>query len=67
MEAILIGIIIVLVAVIVIMAIKWPQVIEVSDSLPKTQTERGFWMKLQNEGAKYIKVKKDRVTLKIVK
>lgn len=44
-----------------------PEVIEISDNLPKTDKTKDYWLKLQNEGKKYVKVKDGKIYLKIVK
>lgn len=44
-----------------------PEVVEISDDLPKTDKTKDYWLKLQNEGKKYVKVKDGRIYLKIVK
>ena len=67
MNYILIGIIFVLLIVIVIMAIKWPKVIEISDVAPLEDSPRNRWLKLQNEGGKYVHLENGKVKLKIVK
>ena len=63
----LIIIIAVLVLVIVIMAIKWPKVIEISDNQPQSNLRKDAWLKLQNEGAEYIRYEDGKVKLRIVK
>lgn len=63
----LIIIIAVLVLVIVIMAIKWPKVIEISDNQPQSNLRKDAWLKLQNEGAEYILYEDGKVKLRIVK
>lgn len=57
----------VLVLVIVIMAIKWPKVVELSDEQPQSNLRKDAWLKLQNEGAEYIRYEDGKVKLKIVK
>lgn len=63
----LIIIIAVLVLVIVIMAIKWPKVVELSDEQPQSNLRKDAWLKLQNEGAEYIRYEDGKVKLRIVK
>lgn len=63
----LIGIIIILVCIIIAMLIKWPKVIEISETEPKTLLPKNAWLKFQNEGARYIKHKDGKIYLKIVK
>lgn len=63
----LIIIIAVLVLVIVIMAIKWPKVVELSDNQPQSNLRKDAWLKLQNEGAEYIRYEDGKVKLRIVK
>lgn len=67
MNYILIGTIVILVAAIVIMAIKWPKVVEISDVAPDKDSPRNRWLKLQNEGKKYVRLENGVVKLKIVK
>jgi len=67
MEAFLIGTIIILIAVILFMAHKWPKIIEISDVVPEEDSPRNRWLKLQNEGGKYVRLEEGKVKLKIVK
>jgi hypothetical protein len=67
MEAFLLGTIILLIAIILFMAHKWPKVIEISDVAPEEDSPRNRWLKLQNEGGKYVQKENDRIKLKIVK
>lgn len=67
MNYILIGIIVLLVIAIEIMAIKWPKVIEISDIAPEEDSPKNRWLKLQNEGGKYVRLEDGNVKLKIVK
>lgn len=39
--------------------------IKISDNAPENVTPKNCWMKLQNEGAKYVKIKDGKVFLKI--
>ena len=67
METILLITIILLAIVIIVMAIKWPKVIEIEDEMPVSLDNKSKWLKLQNEGGKYIKEKDGKIYLKIVK
>lgn len=66
METILLITIILLAIVIIVMAIKWPKVIEIEDEMPVSLDNKSKWLKLQNEGGKYIKEKDGKIYLKIV-
>lgn len=52
---------------IIIMAAKWPKYIEISDVAPEEDSPRNRWLKLQNEGGKYVHLENGNVKLKIVK
>lgn len=39
--------------------------VKISDTLPDNPTPKNCWMKFQNEGAKYIKIKDGKIYLKI--
>lgn len=67
MNYVLIGIIILLLIVILIMAIKWPKVIELSDTAPQKDSSKNRWLQLQDEGGKYVYIENGRIKLKIVK
>lgn len=67
MNILLIGIIIVLLIAILIMIVKWPKVIEISDIAPLEDSPRNRWLKLQNEGGKYVHLENGNIKLKIVK
>ena len=56
-----------LLTTIIIMAIKWPKIIELSDIAPEEDSPRNRWLKLQNEGGKYVYLENEKVKLKIVK
>ncbi len=56
-----------LLVIILIMAIKWPKVIELTDIAPEDDSPRNRWLKLQNEGGKYVRLEDKKVKLKIVK
>lgn len=66
METILLITIVLLAIVIIVMAIKWPKVIEIEDEMPVSLDNKSKWLKLQNEGGKYIKEKDGKIYLKIV-
>lgn len=67
MNYILIGIIAILLVAILVMAIKWPKVIELVDDAPEKDSLKNRWMKFQNEGGKYVHVESGKVKLKIIK
>ena len=67
MNYILIGIIMLLLTVILIMAVKWPKTIELSDIAPKDLSPKNLWLQLQNEGGRYVRIENGRIKLKIVK
>lgn len=67
MNILLIGIIFALLIAILIMAIKWPKVIELTDIAPLEDSPRNRWLKLQNEGGKYVHLENGNIKLKIVK
>lgn len=46
---------------------KWPKIVEIEDNMPEIKNETNGWLKLQNEGKKYVKFEDDHVKLKIVK
>ena len=39
--------------------------VKISDSIPEDPSPKNCWLKLQNEGMKYIKIKDGKVFLKI--
>ena len=43
-----------------------PKVVEISDTLPQSKKKKDCWLKLQNEGKQYLRIKDGRVYLKIV-
>lgn len=49
------------------MVIKWPKIIEISDAAPLEDSPRNRWLKLQNEGGKYVRLENGNVKLKIIK
>ena len=67
MNYILLGIIAALVIAIVVMAVKWPKIVEITDIAPEEDSPRNRWLKLQNEGGKYVHLENGNVKLKIVK
>ena len=67
MNYFLISIIIILLIAILVMAIKWPRTIEISDVAPEEDSPKNRWLKLQNEGGKYVQLEEGKVKLKIVK
>lgn len=67
MNYILIGIIALLLIAVIVMAVKWPKVIELTDDAPVEDSPKNRWLKLQNEGGKYVKVENGKVKIKIVK
>ena len=67
LDTILIGTIIILIAVLLFMAHKWPKIVEISDIAPLEDSPRNRWLKLQNEGGKYVHLENGNVKLKIVK
>lgn len=67
MNYILIGIIAILLIAILVMAIKWPKTIELSDIAPEKDSLKNRWMKFQNEGGKYVRLEGGKVKLRIVK
>lgn len=67
MNYILIGIIVALGLAVAIMAIKWPKTIELTDIAPEEDTPKNRWLKLQNEGGKYVRNENGTIKLKIVK
>lgn len=62
MDIILILIIILLLGVILLDSIN---TIKITDDIPDNPTAKNCWMKLQNEGMKYVKIKKGKIYLKI--
>jgi hypothetical protein len=55
-----------LVAVICYLIATRPKVVEISDTLPQSKRRKDCWLKLQNEGKQYLKIKDGRVYLKII-
>ena len=56
-----------LLAVIVALLLSRPKIIEISDDAPASDRSRDAWLKLQNEGKDYVKIKDGKVYLRIVK
>lgn len=52
---------------ILVMAIKWPKIVEIVDIAPEEDSPRNRWLKLQNEGGKYVRLENGSIKLKIVK
>ena len=67
MNYILIGIIAILLIAILVMVIKWPKVIELTDDAPEKDSLKNRWMKFQNEGGKYVQLENGKVKLKVIK
>lgn len=67
MTYVLLSIIALLLIVIITMAIKWPKTVEISDVAPEEDSPRNRWLKLQNEGGKYVQLEEGKVKLKVVK
>lgn len=57
----------ILAVIIIVMLIKWPKYVTISDEAPKSGYPKDAWLKLQNEGARYIEFKDGKVFLKIKK
>ena len=66
MTYILLSIIIILLIAILVMAVKWPKIIELTDIAPEKDSPKNRWLKFQNEGGKYVHKENDRIKLKIV-
>ena len=56
-----------LLVIIIVMAILWPKTVKLEDEVPTELSDKNKWLKLQNEGGKYVKVKDGKVWIKIVK
>ena len=67
MNYILIGIIAILLIAILVMVIKWPKVIELTDDAPEKDSLKNRWMKFQNDGGKYVQLENGKVKLKVIK
>lgn len=48
-----------------LLGIEKSRTIKITDKAPENITPKNCWMKLQNEGAKYVKIKDGKVILKI--
>ena len=55
-----------LILIIVLIVIKY-KTVTITDTKPNNSNCRNNWLQLQNEGCKYVKVKDDKVYLKIIK
>jgi len=58
--------VVILLAVICYLIATRPKVVEISDTLPQSKRRKDCWLKLQNEGKQYLKIKDGRVYLKII-
>lgn len=58
---------IILAIALIVMIVKWPKVVTIKDKLPKVDMPKNYWLQLQNEGASYLKITEDSVSLKVVK
>ena len=67
MTYVLLSIITLLLIAIIVMAVKWPKVIELTDDAPEKDSPKNRWLKFQNEGGKYVQLENEKVKLKIVK
>ena len=67
MNYIAIGIIIVLIIAIIVMTVKWPKIIELTDIAPEIDSPKNRWLKLQDEGGKYVRNENGTIKLKVVK
>lgn len=56
-----------LVAAVCYLVLTRPKVVEISDTLPQSKKRKDCWLKLQNEGKQYLKLKDGKVYLKVVK
>ena len=59
--------VVVLLAVICYLIATRPNIVEISDDLPQSKKRKDCWLKLQNEGKQYLKIKDGKVYLKVVK
>lgn len=53
--------------VIFIMAMNWPKAVKLEDEAPASGSKKDAWLKLQNEGMKYVEYKDGKVVLKVFK
>lgn len=58
---------IILFIIIVLLYTIKPGYVTISDEAPKSGSKKDAWLKLQNEGARYIKFKDGKVFLKVKK
>lgn len=54
-----------LLVIILIMAIKWPKVIELTDIALEKDSPKNRWLKFQNEGGKYVHLENGNVNWKL--
>lgn len=66
-NAILLGIIMILLVIIIVLLVDRTSIVEISDDAPLQPHPNTWWMKLQNEGSKYVYIKDGKVCLKIKK
>ena len=57
----------IIVGLLIALLVKQFTVVEISDIAPEEDSPRNRWLKLQNEGGKYVKKENDKVKLKITK
>ena len=57
----------IIVGLLIALLVKQFTVVEISDIAPEEDSPKNRWLKLQNEGGKYVKKDNDRVKLKITK
>jgi len=67
MNAILIIILCLSLALNVYLVLTRPKTVEISDTIPEKNSPKNNWLQLQNEGKKYLKEKDGKVFLKVVK
>lgn len=60
-----IALILVIVILISLLGLEKSKTIKIKDSVPEDPTPKNCWLKLQNEGMKYVKIKDGKVVLKI--
>ena len=56
-----------LIAAVCYLLVTRPKVVEISDTLPQSKKRKDCWLKLQNEGKQYLKIRDGKVFLKVVK
>lgn len=57
----------IIVGLLIALLVKQFTVVEISDIAPEEDSPKNRWLKLQNEGGKYVKKDNDKVKLKITK